>query len=180
MAPNHNQKALQKQNGLAGFKVDLWNYEGEKGALIPLLQAAQDSYGYIPASAIDQISEIVGIPAAEIYGVITFYSQFRLKPLGKYLIKVCDGTACHVNGSERIAGIIEDELQLGGNDTTEDGLFTVQKVACLGCCSLSPVIMINEETYGRLTAKKVQQLLKEYKAKALQTPAAGDQGAPSL
>jgi len=158
-------KAKQAKNGLAGFKVDLWNYEGEKGALIPLLQAAQDTYGYIPETAIDQISEIVGIPAAEIYGVITFYSQFRLKPLGKYLIKICDGTACHVNGSERIAGTIEDELQITGNDTTPDGLFTLQKVACLGCCSLSPVIMINDETYGRLTPKKVQQLLKEYKAK---------------
>ncbi|MBN1548192.1 MAG: NADH-quinone oxidoreductase subunit NuoE [Syntrophaceae bacterium] len=165
MTPNDKLKAQQK-NELAGFKLDLWNYEGEKGALIPLLQSAQDTYGYIPGSAIDQISEIVGIPAAEIYGVITFYSQFRLKPLGKYLIKVCDGTACHVNGSVRIAGTIEDELQLGGNDTTDDGLFTVQKVACLGCCSLSPVIMINHETYGRLTPKKVQRLLKEYKTKA--------------
>jgi len=166
MTPNDKLKAQHAKNGLAGFKVDLWNYEGEKGALIPLLQAAQDTYGYIPTTAIDQISEIVGIPAAEIYGVITFYSQFRLKPLGKYLIKICDGTACHVNGSERIAGIIEDELQISGNDTTEDGLFTLQKVACLGCCSLSPVIMINDETYGRLTPKKVQQLLKEYKTKA--------------
>ena len=166
MTPNDKLKAQQAKNGVAGFQVDLWNYEGEKGALIPLLQAAQDTYGYIPATAIDQISEIVGIPAAEIYGVITFYSQFRLKPLGKYLIKICDGTACHVNGSERIAGIIEDELQISGNDTTEDGLFTLQKVACLGCCSLSPVIMINDETYGRLTPKKVQQLLKEYKSKA--------------
>lgn len=166
MTPNGKLKAQHAKNGLAGFKVDLWNYEGEKGALIPLLQAAQDTYGFIPETAIDQISEIVGIPAAEIYGVITFYSQFRLKPLGKYLIKICDGTACHVNGSERIAGTIEDELQISGNDTTEDGLFTLQKVACLGCCSLSPVIMINDETYGRLTPKKVQQLLKEYKSQA--------------
>lgn len=166
MTPNDRLKAQHAKNGLAGFKVDLWNYEGEKGALIPLLQAAQDTYGFIPETAIDQISEIVGIPSAEIYGVITFYSQFRLKPLGKYLIKICDGTACHVNGSERIAGTIEDELQISGNDTTEDGLFTLQKVACLGCCSLSPVIMINDETYGRLTPKKVQQLLKEYKTKA--------------
>jgi NADH-quinone oxidoreductase subunit E len=165
MNANEKMKSPQKKEGIAGFKLDLWNYEGEKGALIPLLQAAQDTYGFIPESAIDQISEIVGIPAAEIYGVITFYSQFRLKPLGKYLIKVCDGTACHVNGSERIAGIIEDELQISGNDTTEDGLFTLQKVACLGCCSLSPVIMVNDETYGRLTPKKVQHLLKEYKSK---------------
>lgn len=166
MTPNDKPKAAQNKKGLAGFKIDLWNYEGEQGALIPLLQAAQDTYGYIPVTAIDQISEIVGIPAADIYGVITFYSQFRLKPLGKFLIKVCDGTACHVNGSERIAGTIEDELQISGNDTTEDGLFTVQKVACLGCCSLSPVIMINDETYGRLTPKKVQLLLKEYKTRA--------------
>ncbi|MCX6557361.1 MAG: NADH-quinone oxidoreductase subunit NuoE [Candidatus Aminicenantes bacterium] len=166
MKANEKLNAQHAKNGLAGFKVELWNYEGERGALIPLLQAAQDTYGYIPESAIDQISEIVGLPAAEIYGVITFYSQFRLKPLGKYLIKICDGTACHVNGSERIADTIEDELQVSGNDTTEDGLFTLQKVACLGCCSLSPVIMINDETYGRLTPKKVQQLLKEYKIKA--------------
>ncbi len=172
MNPNDKLRTLQKKNGLAGFKVDLWNYEGEKGALIPLLQAAQDTYGYIPVSAIDQISEIVGIPSAEIYGVITFYSQFRLKPLGKYLIKICDGTACHVNGSERIAGTIEDELQISGNDTTEDGLFTLQKVACLGCCSLSPVIMVNDETYGRLTPKKVQQLLKEYRSKVPDSPSA--------
>jgi len=151
------------EKGIAGFKADLWNYEGEKGALIPLLQSAQDAYGYVPESAIDYISEIVAIPAAEIYGVITFYSQFRLKPLGKYLIKVCDGTACHVNGAPKILTAVEDELQLTGGDTTDDGLFTIQKVACLGCCSLSPVIMINGETHGRLNAKKVQQLLKEYR-----------------
>jgi len=148
------------------FKIDLWNHRQEPGALIPLLQTAQDTYGYIPASAIDSISEVAGIPAADIYGVITFYSQFRLKPLGRYLLRICDGTACHVNGSERIAGAIEDELQLGGSDTTADGLFTLQKVACLGCCSLSPVIMINDETYGRLTPKKVLQLLKEYKSRS--------------
>jgi NADH-quinone oxidoreductase subunit E len=165
MNANDKTKIDRVKKGLSGFKVELWNYEGEKGALIPLLQSAQDTYGYIPETAIDQISEIVNIPAAEIYGVITFYSQFRLKPLGKYLLKICDGTACHVNNSERIAGTIEDELQITGNDTTQDGLFTLQKVACLGCCSLSPVIMINDETYGRLTPKKVQQLLKEYKAK---------------
>jgi len=163
-------KKVQKRQPAAKkdrFQERLSGYSGEKGALIPLLQAAQETYGYIPLSAIDQIHEVVGIPKAEIYGVITFYSQFRLKPLGKYLIKLCDGTACHVNGSERIASAIEDILQLGGSDTTADGLFTMQKVACLGCCSLSPVIMINDETFGRLTPKKVQQLLKEYKSKTL-------------
>jgi len=151
------------ESGFSSFKVDLWKYQGEPGALIPLLQSAQDAYGYIPESAIDYISQIVGTPAAEIYGVITFYSQFRLKPMGKNIIKVCDGTACHVNSSTRIIKTVENELGIVGDETTEDGLFTVQKVACLGCCSLSPVIMINDETYGRLTRKKVQQLLKEYR-----------------
>jgi NADH-quinone oxidoreductase subunit E len=103
----------------------------------------------------------VGIPAAEIYGVITFYSQFRLKPMGKNIIRICDGTACHVNASSAIIKVIENELKIGSDETTDDGMFTLQKVACLGCCSLSPVVMINEETHGRLTPRKMQQLLKE-------------------
>ena len=89
--------------------MELWKYQGERGALIPLLQSAQESYGYIPESAIDHISQIVGIPAAEIYGVITFYAQFRLKPMGKNIIKICDGTACHVNASSAIIKTIENE-----------------------------------------------------------------------
>jgi NADH-quinone oxidoreductase subunit E len=149
------------KNRLSGFKVELWKYQGELGALIPLLQSAQETYGYIPEPAIDHISEVVGVPSAEIYGVITFYSQFRLRPVGKNIIKVCDGTACHVNASAAIIKTIEGELQIGNDETTEDGLFTLQKVACLGCCSLSPVMMINDETYGKLTPGKVQQLLKE-------------------
>jgi NADH-quinone oxidoreductase subunit E len=153
----------KSESGFSNFKVELWKYQGELGALIPLLQSAQDAYGYIPESAIDYISQIVGTPAAEIYGVITFYSQFRLKPMGKNIIKVCDGTACHVNSSTGIIKTVESELGVIGDETTEDGLFTVQKVACLGCCSLSPVVMINDETFGLLTPKKVRQLLKEYR-----------------
>lgn len=145
------------------FKMELWKYQGEMGALIPLLQSAQEAYGYIPESAIDHISEVVGIPGAEIYGVITFYSQFRLKPMGKNIIKICDGTACHVNAATGILKALEDELQIGKDETTEDGLFTLQKVACLGCCSLSPVIMINDDTFGRLTPKKVKELLREFR-----------------
>ena len=150
---------------VSSFKTDLLHYKNEPGALIPLLQSAQSAEGYIRESAIDEISETLGIPTADIYGVITFYSQFRTKPLGKYLIKVCDGTACHVNGSTSIISAIEDELQLSGGDTTDDGIFTLQRVACLGCCSLSPVIMINDDTHGRLTTKKVQQLIREYRKK---------------
>lgn len=163
MVVREETKKMEKNNGFSNFKVDLWKYQGEMGALIPLLQSAQETYGYIPESAIDHISEIVGIPSAEIYGVITFYSQFRLKPMGKNIIKICDGTACHVNASTAIIKTIEEELQIDGDETTEDGLFTLQKVACLGCCSLSPVIMINDETHGKLTPKRVSQLLQEYR-----------------
>lgn len=163
MVQKEETKKEDMKNQFSNFKVELWKYQGESGALIPLLQSAQESYGYIPESAIDHISEIVGIPSADIYGVITFYSQFRLKPMGKNIIKVCDGTACHVNSSTAIIKTLESELQISNDETTEDGLFTMQKVACLGCCSLSPVLMINDETYGLLTPKKVQQILKDYK-----------------
>jgi NADH-quinone oxidoreductase E subunit len=166
MAIREETKKMEKNNGFSNFKVELWKYQGEMGALIPLLQSAQETYGYIPESAIDHISEIVGIPAAEIYGVITFYSQFRLKPMGKNIIKICDGTACHVNASTAIIKTIEEELRIDGDETTEDGFFTLQKVACLGCCSLSPVIMINDETHGKLTPKRVSQLLQECRDKS--------------
>ncbi|MBN1234270.1 MAG: NADH-quinone oxidoreductase subunit NuoE [Candidatus Coatesbacteria bacterium] len=145
------------------FNAALWKYNGEKGAMIPLLQLAQDTYGYIPEFAIDSISEIVGIPSAEIYGVITFYSQFRLKPFGKYLIRICEGTACHVNGAKSILRAIEDELGITIDETTDDGMFTFLSVACLGCCSLSPVMMINEDTYGRLTPAKARDIIRNYK-----------------
>jgi NADH:ubiquinone oxidoreductase subunit E len=147
---------------LPGFNLDLWKFDGEPGSLIPLLQAAQRDYSYIPESAIHYISEIVGIPAAEIYGVITFYTQFRLKPLGKYLIRVCHGTSCHVNGAKMIDQVIEGELGIQMEETTDDGLFTMQSVACLGCCSLSPVMMVGDDTHGRLTIKGVRKILKGY------------------
>lgn len=159
------EKENLKKDSFPDFNVALWKYEGESGALIPLLQSAQDTYGYIPESAINYISEIVGIPAAEIYGVITFYAQFRLKPMGKYVIKICEGTACHVNGTKTISRAIQEELGISYEETSDDGLFTFQSVACLGCCSLAPVVMINEETYGRLTPKKIQQILRDYKKK---------------
>ncbi len=147
---------------LPAFNLDLWKYDGEPGSLIPLLQAAQRDYSYIPETAIHYISDIVGIPPAQIYGVITFYTQFRLKPLGKYLLRICNGTACHVNGSKLMGQVIEDELGIQVAQTTEDGLFTLQSVACLGCCSLSPVMMINEDTHGRLDPKKIRKILKSY------------------
>ena len=154
---------IENKPTIEDFKVDLITKKEQSGSLIPLLQSAQETYGYIPEKAIHYISELVGIPAAEIYGVITFYSQFRLKPLGKYVIRICEGTACHVNGAKNIVGAIQDELNISIDETSEDGMFSLLSVACLGCCSLAPVITINEETHGNLTADKTKKLLKKYK-----------------
>jgi NADH-quinone oxidoreductase subunit E len=142
------------------FSFRLWRYDGEPGELIPLLQSAQDHFGYIPRLAIRYVSGVTGIPESEVYGVITFYSQFRLRPTGKYVIRACDGTACHVSSSQLIINTIEDELNIGVDDTTEDGLFTLHTVACLGCCSLAPVIMVNDETYGNLSPASLRKLLR--------------------
>lgn len=145
------------------FRYRLWRYDGAPGELIPLLQSAQDHFGYIPRRAINYIAEVTGIPESEVYGVITFYSQFRLQPMGKYVIRACAGTACHVSGASLIIETIEDELGIEVDGTTEDGLFTLNTVACIGCCSLAPVIMINDETHGRLTPASLRKLLRGYR-----------------
>ncbi len=137
-----------------------------KGSLITILQKTQDIYGYLPKEAIEYISERTGIAESEIMGVATFYTQFRLEPVGKYLIMLCQGTACHVNSSELILQTIQEELGITDGETTEDGLFSLKCVACLGCCSLSPVMMINEDTYGSLTPDKTRKILKELREEA--------------
>ncbi len=145
------------------FNVDLWKYDGHAGALIPLLQSAQITYGYVSEKAIDHISHVTGIPAAEIYGVVTFYAQFRTKPLGKNVVKICNGTACHVNGAKTVYDTVQDELQITYDETTDDGNFSLLSVACLGCCSLAPVITINGETHGRLDSGKTRKVIREEK-----------------
>lgn len=153
---------LDNKKEILGFKVDLINKRHQIGALIPLLQSAQDSYGYIPEKIIYYISELVNIPAAEIYGVITFYSQFRLKPIGKNLIRICEGTACHVNGAKSVLSTLQDELGISIGDTTDDNNFSLVSVACLGCCSLAPVMMINDETFGNLNIDKIKKAIKKF------------------
>ena len=150
----------------ADLAPTLEKYAKVPGSLITILQKAQEIYGYLSPDAINYISECTGIAPAKIYGVATFYAQFRLEPIGKYLIMQCQGTACHVNGSERIAAAITEELGIRDGETTEDGLFTLSNVACLGCCSLSPVMMINGETYGTLTPEKTINILRELREKA--------------
>lgn len=140
-------------------------YKDIQGSLITILQGVQEVYNYVPIEAIDYISEQTGIKPSKIYGVLTFYTQFRMAPVGKNLIMLCQGTACHVNGSEAIEEAIIEELGIKEGETTEDGIFTLINVACLGCCSLSPVMMINDETYGKLTTQSTKKILAEIRAK---------------
>lgn len=134
-------------------------YDAESSNLITLLQQVQGAYGYLPEPVLKLMAQETGIKEAKIFGVATFYSQFRMKPVGKYLIMLCQGTACHVNGSSKIEKAIQNVLDIDEGETTEDGLFTYINVACLGCCSLAPVMMINDQTYAKLTPKKVGVIL---------------------
>ena len=141
----------------------LAKYQDKKGALIPLLQEVQKEKGYLSRETMQYLADKMKIPPAEIFGVATFYSMFRLKPQGKHLIRVCKGTACHVSDADGIKKAVMDALQLSEEEnTTADMQFTVMEVACLGCCSLSPVIMIDGRTYGKLTAAAIPAILKQY------------------
>lgn len=137
------------------------NYKGVAGSLITILQKAQDIYGYLPITVLQYISDQLGIKRAKIYGVATFYTQFRLNPMGKYIILLCQGTACHVNGSEKIETALCDELKIKMGETTVDGIFTLNEAACLGCCSLAPVMMINGRAYGPLTPDKARNIIRD-------------------
>lgn len=135
----------------------------EPGAIIPVLQEIQDAYGYVPPVAIQRVAENTGVPASELFGIVTFYAQFRLQPLGKNLIKVCHGTACHLSGAERISQMIEQVVGAKEGETSQDGLFTVERVACLGCCSLAPCVMVNGKVHGRLTPEAIGKLISQVK-----------------
>lgn len=141
----------------------LEKYGNNSGNLITILQKAQEIYGYLPTDVIYKVAEQTGSTPAKVMGVATFYTQFRLKPVGKYLIMLCKGTACHVNGADRIETALSEELGISDGETTDDGLFSIKNVACLGCCSLSPVMMINDETYGNLTPEKAVGIIRELK-----------------
>ncbi len=139
-------------------------YHGKKGVLIPLLQDVQKLEGYLSRDSMQYVSKHTGVHLADIFGVATFYTMFRLKPQGKHVIRVCKGTACHVSGANLIAEAIRSELGLKKDqDTTDDGYFTLMEVACLGCCSLAPVIMVDDTTHGKLTPDKVGGVLAKYR-----------------
>ena len=136
-------------------------FRKKKGNLIPLLQGTQALFGYIPREAFFKLNKETGLSLSELYGVATFYAQFRLSPSGKHIIKMCHGTACHVQNVTAITDELFDFLEIKDGETTSDGLFTLETVACLGCCSLAPVMMVDEETYGKLTPKEALKIIKE-------------------
>jgi NADH-quinone oxidoreductase subunit E len=138
-------------------------YRGKKGNMIPLLQGTQSLYGYIPKEAFTKLADETGLKLSEMYGVATFYAQFRLSPVGKHIVKVCHGTACHVQNAKELSESIEEALKIKDGETTGDGLFTLESVACLGCCSLAPVMMIGDNTYGKLTGANAVKIVKNIK-----------------
>ncbi len=136
-------------------------YTNDKDNLIQILNEVQEHYGYIPKHAQTDISEYLNIPLAEIYGVITFYSRFTLKPKGKYHIAVCLGTACYVKGSQKIMDRLEERLNVKPGETTKDGKFSIEATRCVGACGLAPVFTVNGEVYGKATVQKLDQVLDE-------------------
>ncbi|MGE5842902.1 MAG: NADH-quinone oxidoreductase subunit NuoE [Deltaproteobacteria bacterium] len=137
-------------------------YRGQEGALIPVLQEAQEIYGYLSEGVLAAIGKHLHIPMSRIFGVVTFYAQFYTTPRGRYTVRVCRGTACHVRGGKNVLKAVQQALGIGEGETTPDFKFTFETVACLGACALSPVLLVNKNYYGKLTPAKVEQVLKQY------------------
>jgi NADH:ubiquinone oxidoreductase subunit E len=141
-------------------------YRGKKGVIIPVLQQAQDIFGYLPKEVLLKISSELDLPISQIFGVVTFYAQFHLEPRGKNIIRSCQGTACHVRGAKGVLKAIRDKLGLSETKVTTDDLaFTLETVACIGACGLAPVFMINDDTHGRLSPESVGPILDGYMGK---------------
>jgi NADH-quinone oxidoreductase subunit E len=137
-------------------------YKGQKGASIPILQKVQEKYGYLPQEAIPEIAKFLGLSQNEIFGVASFYAQFRFTQPGKHSLKVCQGTACHVRGAPRILGAIQQELGVKPGETTKDYKFSLERVACFGSCALAPVMVVDKNVYGRMSTAKAREILSKY------------------
>jgi NADH:ubiquinone oxidoreductase subunit E len=145
------------------FLKILDTYHKERGSVIPILQDMQEGFGYVREDAVEWFSKKLNIPASSFFGVATFYSQFYLKPRGKNIVTACCGTACHVKGSEAIINRMRADLAVAeGEDTTSDGHFTLENVACVGACSIAPVVIVNKKVYGSVTPEKASGILKDY------------------
>ncbi|OHB62839.1 MAG: hypothetical protein A2168_09580 [Planctomycetes bacterium RBG_13_50_24] len=147
---------------LSGIKDILESYPANRGSLIPVLQDMQEDFGYLSEEAIEELARLMGISANEIYGVATFYTQFRFNPPGRHTIQSCQGTACHVRGGRKILNELEQRLGITAGQTTADGQFDLQRVACLGCCALAPVVAVDGKVHAQMTAKKIPSVLSQY------------------
>lgn len=156
------EKAKMDPIDLSALDQIVKPYLSKKEMVIPVLQKVQEHYGYLPRPAMEGVSRLMRIPLSRLYGVATFYAQFKIKPRGRNIIRVCKGTACHIQGSPKIAERIEDILGVQSGETTDDLRFTLEEVACIGACALAPVIMVNDNPHGRLTPDKVKAVLDSY------------------
>lgn len=161
ISPANTETQSIEQVDLSLMDGLITSYRGKKGNLIPLLQGTQEIYGFLPREAILKLCSETGHDLSELYGVATFYAQFRQSPPGKHLIKMCHGTACHVLQVSEVTEGILDYLEIQEGQTTPDRLFTLETVACLGCCSLAPVMMIGDEAHGKLTPQNALKIVKE-------------------
>jgi NADH-quinone oxidoreductase subunit E/NADP-reducing hydrogenase subunit HndA len=158
MALTQEQIAVKTEE----LKAFIAEHKDMPGPLMPIMQYTQENFGYLSLENMIIIAEGLGIPVTEIYGVATFYAQFSLTPKGDNIISVCQGTACYVKGAAQVLARVESELGITSNQTTEDGKFTIQDTRCLGCCGLAPVMTINEDVYGKLTADMIPAILAKY------------------
>lgn len=165
------QSTLETNVSLEAAEIDVFmteiraEFEGKPRDLIPMLQRTQKKLGYLPENALLEISKHTGLPPASVFGVVTFYTQFRLQPIGKYTIKVCRGTACHVSGSSQLLDDLQTYLRIKPGETTDDKLFTLETVACFGSCALAPVLVIGESVYGLVNPAKARKLIDELREK---------------
>jgi len=165
-----NMNNISKQNEERMYCQIFENYEpNDKSCLIPLLQDVQNIYSYLPESVLQEVADFVGLPLSRVYGVATFYNQFRLTPLGENIIRVCRGTACHVKNSANILFALENTLGIKAGQTTRDKKFTIEVVNCIGACSIAPVITVNEDYYGRITVRDIPNIIKKYSKTSKQT-----------
>lgn len=158
------------------FEELLDHYKGEKGALVPLLQGAQEIYGYLPEPVMRRVAEAAGEPLSKALGVATFYAQFRLRPHAKHTIRCCHGTACHVSGAARISEELEKFMGIHAGENTPDMLYTIEEVHCVGACGMAPVVMINDRAHGKLTPDKAVDVVKAFR-ETVEGDGAGSTGA---
>ncbi|MBW1914399.1 MAG: NADH-quinone oxidoreductase subunit NuoE [Deltaproteobacteria bacterium] len=159
---------MEKDVDIAWKEIDtiVDKYEGSNEALLMIMQDISDIYNYVPPDVVPYLAERLGVKKSQVYGVATFYKTISLEPRGKYIINVCTGTACHVRGAEKIMDALEERLDIKEGETTEDKLFSLEAVRCIGCCASGPVITVNQETHGGLDRSNVIQILEEYKQDA--------------